>query len=168
MKRRADAKQIKKAYREAALKHHPDKVPPEEREKAEAEFMKIAEAYEILSDDEQRAKVRRCCAHLPVLLPARLTRATRCHDPRLPLPLPQSTLAPSLTHCPCPDLCPAFALPVPFPCPYPLSLLALQYDRGEDVKGQNRGPPGGGFPGHPFMHHGGPGGGQHFQFHFRH
>jgi DnaJ-class molecular chaperone len=47
-------KDIQKAYRRKALKHHPDKVPKAQREKAEKEFKKIGEAYEILSDPEKR------------------------------------------------------------------------------------------------------------------
>mmetsp|Transcript_11783 Transcript_11783/g.15550 ORF Transcript_11783/g.15550 Transcript_11783/m.15550 type:complete len:494 (-) Transcript_11783:660-2141(-) len=54
--RNADSKQIKKAYKEKALKFHPDKVAPDLREEAEKEFMKIGGAYEILSDSEMRAK----------------------------------------------------------------------------------------------------------------
>lgn len=57
--RTATTKEIKKAYKEKALKHHPDKVAPEDRDAAEQEFMKIAQAYEILSDDETRAKYDR-------------------------------------------------------------------------------------------------------------
>ena len=34
----------------------------EEREKAEKEFLKVAESYEILSNDELRAKYDRCAA----------------------------------------------------------------------------------------------------------
>jgi DnaJ-class molecular chaperone len=50
------ASDLKKAYRRKALKHHPDKVSPEKREKAEAKFKEIANAYEILQDDEKRAR----------------------------------------------------------------------------------------------------------------
>lgn len=54
--RRAKAKEIKKAYRDQALQWHPDKhTGEEEKEKAEAKFQLVAEAYEILSDDEKRA-----------------------------------------------------------------------------------------------------------------
>ncbi|KAJ2903689.1 hypothetical protein MKZ38_009528 [Zalerion maritima] len=45
---------IKKAYRKAALKYHPDKVPEEQREESEVTFKKVKAAYEILSDDEKR------------------------------------------------------------------------------------------------------------------
>ncbi len=54
--RKARAKEIKKAYREKALIYHPDKVQgsDEEKEEAERQFTEIAEAYEVLSDDEKR------------------------------------------------------------------------------------------------------------------
>ena len=52
--RRANAKQIKKAFRELALKWHPDKHIEAEKEAAEKEFQLVAEAYEILSDDGKR------------------------------------------------------------------------------------------------------------------
>ena len=49
------ATELKKAYRKKALKHHPDKVPAEERDSAERKFKEIAQAYETLSDDDKRA-----------------------------------------------------------------------------------------------------------------
>eukprot|EP01006_Ploeotia_vitrea_P012390 TRINITY_DN32849_c0_g1_i1.p1 TRINITY_DN32849_c0_g1~~TRINITY_DN32849_c0_g1_i1.p1 ORF type:complete len:481 (+),score=6.51 TRINITY_DN32849_c0_g1_i1:88-1530(+) len=53
--RNAQVKVIKKAYREKALIWHPDKhTTVEEKEKAEVQFQLIAEAYEVLSDDEKR------------------------------------------------------------------------------------------------------------------
>jgi DnaJ family protein B protein 4 len=52
--RNASSSDIKKAYRKLALKHHPDKVPPENRAKAEHEFKEIAKAYEWLSDEKKR------------------------------------------------------------------------------------------------------------------
>ena len=45
---------IKKAYRKLALKHHPDRNPPEQKEAATVLFRQINEAYEVLSDPEQR------------------------------------------------------------------------------------------------------------------
>mmetsp|Transcript_4811 Transcript_4811/g.10213 ORF Transcript_4811/g.10213 Transcript_4811/m.10213 type:complete len:404 (+) Transcript_4811:144-1355(+) len=45
---------IKKAYRRAALKHHPDKVKESERDAAEKKFKRILQAYEVLSDEKKR------------------------------------------------------------------------------------------------------------------
>ncbi|KAG2501822.1 hypothetical protein HYH03_000321 [Edaphochlamys debaryana] len=50
----AGDREIKKAYRDLAKKYHPDKVSADEREASEKQFREIAEAYEILSDDEKR------------------------------------------------------------------------------------------------------------------
>lgn len=50
----ATQSEIKKAYRKAALKHHPDKVPQEQRAKAEHKFKEISKAYEWLSDEGKR------------------------------------------------------------------------------------------------------------------
>lgn len=57
--RNARKQEIKKAYRELALKWHPDKVAEEEKEKGERMFQDIGEAYEVLSDEELRAKYDR-------------------------------------------------------------------------------------------------------------
>lgn len=45
---------IKKAYRKLALKEHPDKVPPEQRDQATKNFQEISSAYETLSDPDKR------------------------------------------------------------------------------------------------------------------
>ena len=46
--------EIKKAYRSLALKHHPDRVPEEEKKAAEEKFKEISEAYGVLSDPQKR------------------------------------------------------------------------------------------------------------------
>ncbi|XP_074925940.1 dnaJ homolog subfamily B member 2-like [Chelonoidis abingdonii] len=51
--RSASSDDIKKAYRRAALKWHPDKNQ-ENKEHAERKFKEIAEAYEVLSDKSKR------------------------------------------------------------------------------------------------------------------
>ncbi|TYB79486.1 DnaJ C-terminal domain-containing protein [Bizionia myxarmorum] len=50
----ATAKDIKKAYRKLAAKHHPDKNPDDKA--AEEKFKEINEANEVLSDKEKREK----------------------------------------------------------------------------------------------------------------
>jgi len=46
--------EIKKAYRKKAIKYHPDKNPDDKS--AEEKFKKAAEAYEVLSDDNKKAR----------------------------------------------------------------------------------------------------------------
>jgi len=53
----ADEKQIKKAYRKVAMKFHPDKNP--DNKEAESKFKEAAEAYEILSDADKKARYDR-------------------------------------------------------------------------------------------------------------
>ncbi|AWI26018.1 molecular chaperone DnaJ [Flavobacterium pallidum] len=50
----ADAAEIKKAYRKKAIEYHPDKNPGDKQ--AEENFKAAAEAYEILSDPQKKAK----------------------------------------------------------------------------------------------------------------
>jgi molecular chaperone DnaJ len=50
----ADDKQIKKAYKRLAMKHHPDRNT-EDKESAEKKFKEIQEAYGILSDNQKRS-----------------------------------------------------------------------------------------------------------------
>jgi len=56
--RNAKLKEIKKSYRELALKWHPDKNT-DQKEKAEKMFQDISEAYEVLSDKDLRGKYDR-------------------------------------------------------------------------------------------------------------
>ncbi len=50
--RNATAEEIKKAYRQMALKYHPDRTPGDKE--AEEKFKDASEAYEVLSDTEKR------------------------------------------------------------------------------------------------------------------
>jgi len=53
----ATAQEIKKGYRKMAVKYHPDKNPGDTA--AEESFKEAAEAYEVLSDDDKKAKYDR-------------------------------------------------------------------------------------------------------------
>ena len=57
--RTASKKEIKSAYRKLALEWHPDKVKTDNKEEAEKKFHDIGEAYEVLSDEELKAKYDR-------------------------------------------------------------------------------------------------------------
>ena len=50
----ASAEDIKKAYRKNAMKYHPDRNPGDKT--AEEKFKELGEAYEVLSDDDKRAR----------------------------------------------------------------------------------------------------------------
>ncbi|MDE6010653.1 MAG: molecular chaperone DnaJ [Muribaculaceae bacterium] len=53
----ASADEIKKAYRKKAVQYHPDRNPDDKE--AEEKFKEAAEAYDVLSDAEKRAKYDR-------------------------------------------------------------------------------------------------------------
>lgn len=52
----ANADEIKRAYRQAAMKFHPDR---NKEDGAETKFKEASEAYEVLSDDEKRSRYDR-------------------------------------------------------------------------------------------------------------
>jgi molecular chaperone DnaJ len=54
IQRDASMDEIKKAYRKMAIKYHPDKNPGDKS--SEDHFKEAAEAYEVLSDDNKRAR----------------------------------------------------------------------------------------------------------------
>lgn len=54
--RSASADEIKRAYRGLAKEWHPDRHPEDQREAVEQKFKAIAEAHEVLSDPQKRAR----------------------------------------------------------------------------------------------------------------
>ncbi len=55
VKKSATLDEIKKSYRELALRYHPDRVPHEQKKEAEEKFKEVSEAYAVLSDSQKRA-----------------------------------------------------------------------------------------------------------------
>src|SRR6188768_3142118 len=53
----ASGEEIKKAYRKVAMQYHPDRNP--DNKEAEEKFKEAAEAYEVLSDADKKAKYDR-------------------------------------------------------------------------------------------------------------
>lgn len=58
VQRDASADDVKKAYRQAALKFHPDRNP-DDKEGAERKFKEASKAYQVLSDPDKRAQYDR-------------------------------------------------------------------------------------------------------------
>ena len=54
IERTATKEEIKRSYRQLALKYHPDHNPGDKQ--AEEKFKEINEAYQVLSDSEKRAR----------------------------------------------------------------------------------------------------------------
>jgi len=54
VKKTATKEELKKAYRELALRHHPDRVSADKKKEAENTFKEISEAYAVLSDPQKR------------------------------------------------------------------------------------------------------------------
>lgn len=54
VKKTATLEEIKKSYRELALKYHPDRVPHEQKKESEEKFKELSEAYAVLSDVQKR------------------------------------------------------------------------------------------------------------------
>ena len=53
VKKTASEAEIKKSFKKAAIKYHPDKNL-DDPDGAKAKFQKIANAYEVLSDEDKR------------------------------------------------------------------------------------------------------------------
>jgi len=55
VQKNASLDEIKKAYRELALRYHPDRVPAEQKKAAEEKFKEMSESYAVLSDSQKRS-----------------------------------------------------------------------------------------------------------------
>ncbi|HEY6572254.1 MAG TPA: molecular chaperone DnaJ, partial [Candidatus Eisenbacteria bacterium] len=67
VERGATPEELKKSYRKLALQFHPDKNPGDKQ--AEERFKEVAEAYDVLSDQEKRARYDRF-GHAPAGAPS--------------------------------------------------------------------------------------------------
>jgi len=54
VKKGASTDEVKSAYRNLAMKFHPDRVPAEKKKEAEERFKEVSEAYAVLSDENKR------------------------------------------------------------------------------------------------------------------
>ena len=57
VERNASKEELKKSYRKLAMQYHPDRNPG--NKESEEKFKEAAEAYEILNNDDKRAKYDR-------------------------------------------------------------------------------------------------------------
>jgi molecular chaperone DnaJ len=57
LSKEAGAEEIKKAYRQMAMKYHPDRNPG--KKETEEKFKEAAEAYDVLTDPDKRARYDR-------------------------------------------------------------------------------------------------------------
>ena len=72
----ASAAEIKKAYRKMAVKYHPDKNPDDKS--AEEKFKEAAEAYEVLSDPDKKARFDRNTTLAPKSRQRSISEASWC------------------------------------------------------------------------------------------
>lgn len=56
IKKDASQDEIKRAYRKLAHKYHPDKADADTRTEMETKFKEVSEAYQVLSDEQKRAR----------------------------------------------------------------------------------------------------------------